>query len=901
MNRPVSPSAPVRPADANRLAGTLHPWLRDLATTPAVERVGGKATGLYMLHQLGLAVPPFVVLTTDAYAAACPRHKVPETLPPEAEAALDQAWQLLNGDGQPPVPLAARSSAVGEDAAGCSYAGQMDTRLNVATRAELSQAVRACWQSLHGERAVAYRQTLAGQADQEPSMAVVLQRMIQAKAAGVVFTVNPANGRHDEILISAVLGLGEGLVSGALDADTFVVQRDGTLKTQEIAHKSERFAGHPAGGTERLAVPDAQADQPALAPAKLAELARLAVQAENSAGHPLDIEFAVDADNTTYFLQARPVTAFHHQPREDDGNRQVWDNSNIIESYPGITLPLTFSFIRQAYHAVYWQFCQVLGLREDEIRRHDHLLRNMLGLLNGRVYYNLLNWYGLVSLLPGFRWNKKFMEAMMGVQTPDALPQTPPTWRERYLVELPRMLRVGGRAIFLHLTLKRRIRRFQSEFQHTYADFAKRDFASLRPDQALAAYRELETAVLWKWKPPIINDFEAMICYGLLKKLTVAWNVDPDGSLQNALICGQGSIESTLVTSELLAIVRLIAANPELHQTVAQSTPAEALKAIQAAPAVAAALARYLDAYGDRCIGELKLESIPMKEDPRFCISMIQNYLRLQSSDSAESLTRHEEDIRQAAERQIAERLHGTFTRFGLPRLWLYRRIVKLTRNAIRNRENQRLARTRAYALVRQIFRSIGHYLARLGAIADAEDIFYLEVKEIEAFVDGAATVVNLNELVKLRRAEYQRYRSLPPLADHLVTHGPASCPGQLQADELPADGSSQLLTGLGACPGRVEKPAIVLLEPDSSVKLNGEILVASQTDPGWVVLFPGISGLIVERGSMLSHSAIVAREMGIPAVVGVNNATRIIHTGDRLQLDGSRGTIQIIQGDASP
>jgi pyruvate,water dikinase len=572
----------------------------------------------------------------------------------------------------------------------------------------------------------------------------------------------------------------------------------------------------------------------------------------------------------------------------------VWDNSNIVESYPGITLPLTFSFIRRAYRAVYWQFCQVLGLSEREISGHEDMLSNMLGLLNGRVYYNLRNWYRLVALLPGFRFNKSFMEGMMGLREPaDARPR-PTGFFAKYFRELPRLVRSGLRAIWLQRTLPRRIRDFHRDFDAAHRRFAETDFESMSLEQLVGSYRAMERDILWKWKAPIINDFSAMIFYGTLKKLTVRWEVDADGSLQNALISRQGGVESTRVAEELWGVAELIAEDEALKEDFVSAPPAGAVDLLKRNGKASAALERYLSVYGDRCIAELKLESSSMRDDPTFCAAVLQNYLRSsrarpRPSDRSESLSPEE------ARAELARRLKGRFTMLLVPRPWVYRWVLKRAAAAVRNRENQRLARTRAFALVRRIFRNAGRVLAADGRLEDASDVFYLRVEEVEECADGRGSG-DLRERVTRRRRLYERYRSLPPPPDHLETPGMIGPEEVIEVRAPEKREGGETLSGMGACPGVLERPAVVLLEPDTSLRLDGEILVTRQTDPGWVVLFPSVSGLVVERGGMLSHSAIVAREMGIPAVVGVAGATERIRSGDLLRIDGATGSVEVVR-----
>jgi pyruvate,water dikinase len=523
------------------------------------------------------------------------------------------------------------------------------------------------------------------------------------------------------------------------------------------------------------------------------------------------------------------------------------------------------------------------------------MLDHMLALINGRVYYNLMNWYRLVSLLPGFRWNKGFMEGMMGVaEGENATDQEEISWARRWLVEFPRVLKVGLNAVRLQWRLPKMIKRFHADFDAVYQRYRRLEIESLPPHRCLELFAELEEKILWHWRAPIVNDFSAMIFYGLLKKLTVSWGVDPAGGLHNALVSGQGDIESTEVSDQLVALARRIRdTDAGFADRFREAAPEAALRMLRSHAELAPLLDTYLDRFGDRCVAELKLESTSMRDDPRFCMAMLQNYLRQPVLRDA-TPTGGESKLCQEAEEKVRAHLRGRFTRCGMPKLPIYRWVLRHARAAIRNRENQRLARTRAFALVRRLMRSVGANWSRQRILDHAEDIFLLELSEIRAFVYGVSPSTDLRDLVEHRRREYQRYEALPQPPDHIVTYGSPHAGNALAAQKsvAPSEGA---LRGLGACPGVVEAKAIVLFEPDATLRLSGEILVTRQTDPGWVVLFPNIGGLVVERGSMLSHSAIVAREMGIPCVVGAENATDHIRSGVSLRLDGGAGTVEIL------
>lgn len=879
--------------------------------------VGGKAAGLARLGAFGASVPSWGVLTTGLFGQVCARDEAFSQLLSDqgmshqarGEAIrsrlaaiplahdelelLHDVWERISAGGT--IPVAVRSSAVGEDSAALSFAGQMDTYLNVRDENAFLTAVRGCWASLFGERAVAYR--LANGIDPwTVRTAVVIQQMIPAEASGVLFTANPLTGNRREMMASSTWGLGEGLVSGTLDADTFILGEGGEVLRQELAEKRERVVPDGHGGIRTEPVPVALQGAPSLTDEQLRELHRIGRTVQEAEGVPMDIEFAV-AGGRLYLLQARPVTTLKPATAPAAGPLNVWDNSNIVESYAGVTTPLTFSFIRKAYTAVYIQFWETIGVSRRTIFANRHILENMLGLIEGRVYYNLLNWYRLISLMPGFSWNKGFMEQMIGLQVvgDGATVDAPATPWERYFVHLPRLAWVGARMTAAHLTLERRITAFHEHFARIRAEYGPVEFDRKRPAEIMACYRTLEREVLWQWKAPILNDFEAMIFYGLLKRLTVAWGIDPDGTLQNDLLCGEGNIRSTEVTARLCAIAREIAASPVLKEAFVDCPPREALEQLRTDPAFAsprASFERYLAEFGVRSVEEMKLESVPVRDDPTFCIAMLQNYLRGGLPEPGEQTAR-ERTIRSRAEALLEERLRGKRTSLGIPRLTLFRWILAKARAAIRNRENQRFARAEAYDLVRRMVRAIGRNWEERGLLAHREDIFYLELDEIWSFIGGTSTCTDLRGLVALRRREFEEYRSRTP-DDHIETRGEVYVGTPFSTAPAPETGDGTL-RGLGCCQGTVEGIVRVVLRPDSGLRLNGEIMVARQTDPGWIVLFPAIGGLIVEKGSMLSHSAIVAREMGIPAVVGVRDATRILCDGDRVRLNGADGTVTIL------
>ncbi len=450
-------------------------------------------------------------------------------------------------------------------------------------REGIAEAIEKVRASARTERAIAYRKEHGIPIDDTP-MPVIVQQMIHAQTSGVVFTANPTTQDTGEIVISALFGLGEGLVSHGFDADTYIVRKDDFSIRAEIVEKTEAIG-------VRVENPKARS----LSDAQVKELAREALAIENAFGGPQDIEFAFDA-NGLWILQTRPITTIR-------GNRLLWDNSNIVESFSGVTSPMTFSVIRRAYAIVYRLFAQVMGIPDEVVKENKYVFENTLGLFRGQVFYNLLNWYAMVRLFPGYEQNRQFMESMMGVREsvaaeparPNRLAMIPLAWR---------MLRNFS-------SIDRLTREFEANFKKHYDQWSRIDFNALKPHELMRLYYEFEDRVLWSWRAPIINDFFVMIFYGTLKKLT---------PLHNDLLAGEGGIESTEPANMLLRIADMARPNASLSDAIQRGD----LQAAKQHPEFAKEFDRYMELYGFRGMNELKLEEPPLRDRPDVVLMFIQ-------------------------------------------------------------------------------------------------------------------------------------------------------------------------------------------------------------------------------------------------------------------------------------
>lgn len=807
--------------------------------------IGGKAENLFRLKRLGMPVPRFVVIPWETLLAGVPESG----LVPGLLGVLDDSRHF-----------AVRSSAAGEDGTAFSFAGQFESYLRVEPD-ELAGRIDDVRRSAFSERVTAYRKH-HGLSD-VAGVAVIVQEMVDADAAGVAFGANPLTGNREEKVINAVFGLGDALVSGERNADQFVLN-----------------------GVEIQFIPANERAEPALTNAQVYRLGEILDILEKELGQPQDIEFAVRNDQI-YLLQTRPITTLKAKPA---GNYILWDNSNIIESYPGVTTPLTFSFISKSYEVAYKLFSAYLGVRESVIRKNEGVFANTLGFLNGRVYYNLKTWYHMLAILPGYSINARYMEKMMGVKEQFDIPES---------YRLPRgkawwsIVKMAVQMLFRFQSLPRKRHEFMQLVNRTIAEYKAIPFATKRADELMQLYLDFEQKLLLEWKAPLLNDFFAMIWFGMLQKQCEQFTGGRNPNLHNDLLCGSNDIISVQPVHRSIALAARIAAVPVLKDLFLQQNEHQIYDTLltSADPDFAvmkADIDRYIADFGERCVGELKLETISYAQEPARFVKVLKSYVETGITEAQFSGAR-EEVIRTNAEREIAGYLKGKA--FGR---WKIGVILRHTRELVSARENLRYERTRAFGVVREIFTYIGKRFYADGLLRNARDIFYLTREEIFGFIEGRAVTQDIQALAALRQAEFQTYRELGSLSERFATYGvPYHGNDFFSIDRIEkTDGD---LKGIGCSPGRVTGRVRVVMDPAEVPSLNGDILVTSSTDPGWVTLFPGALGIIVERGSLLSHSAIVSREMGKPCIVGVTGLLKTLKTGDEIEMDGSTGIIRTI------
>ena len=867
----------------------IHP--QNYTQYPHVQ-IGGKAKGLLHLHELGFNVPEWCAIPEE-FEAKC-LNQVWNSPEKYAPSQIQQAIEELNLGGEllreleayfsfgPASYFAVRSSASAEDGEQHSFAGQYKSFLFVAPE-NLEEKIKEVWLSAFSKHLQTYQNF--SDAEDQFLLSVVIQRMVNPEVSGVAFGANPISGNRQEKLINAVFGLGEGLVSGKLNADTYCIHPEKGLSAH-LANK-EQEAKWVSGELQYQDLPISQKLTPTLSDQQVAEIAQVLDKLYQKLEVYQDIEFAYEKDEL-YLLQARPITHLKRLP-QGSSSPKIWDNSNIIESYPGQTSPLTFSFILKVYRAVYIQFSELMGVERQLIQRHDEIYSHMLGLIQGRVYYNLLNWYKALSLFPGYRVNKTFMEQMMGVkesiEEEVAIPSTDSRWKafRKLFMAMLKMFQ----AFF---TLKKERKKFQAYLRDILPTYQNISYEMLSVQESMAHYQQFESILLKKWRAPLINDFFAMIFFGLLKKHVQ--KLAPDHpNLCNDLLIGSHDIISVEPARRIQKLLTLIRNHPSSQEFFQTNSASEIWKQRDVLPSpIHREIESYVEIFGDRCTGELKLETLTFRSRPDRFIELLQSQLAFEVD--LQAMEEKGKERRKLAESQLKNRLRNRFLY-----KWFFAWVLKHARSLVSNRENLRFERTRAFGIVRQIFQGIGSQFYQKGLIEEIEDIFFLQQSEILAYTQGTSVQKDLKTLIALRKKEYREH-SDAQMADRIETQGIPYVGNSYTKNQQ--DIGSPDLKGWGCSPGIVEGEVLVVHSPQEVPNAEGKIVVCECTDPGWITLFATCSALIVQRGSLLSHSAIVSREMGIPCIVSVPNLLQTLQTGDRVKIDGSTGEI-IVQQAQTP
>ncbi|MDP9265956.1 MAG: PEP-utilizing enzyme [Chloroflexota bacterium] len=842
----------------------MTPLVRALSDVGAedVAIAGGKGANLGELIRAGFPVPDGFVIATNAYAAAARPadaadpavarvRLVTAPVPAGVAAAVRTAYRTL-GLGR----VAVRSSATAEDLPDASFAGQQDTILDVEGTDAVLDAVRRCWASLWNERAVAYRATHAVD-ESALGLAVVVQRMVDAAIAGVLFTADPITGRRGHAAIDAVRGLGERLVSGAVNPDHFLVDaRSGAV-------------------LERRG--DVLDDE------RLREIAALGARVEAHFGRPQDIEWAIDRDGTLLLVQSRAITTLHPLPPgmpDPESELRVYLSANVAQ---GMFQPFT-PMGAQTFRLIGSGMSAALGAPVSDVTAGPPILAeagmrlwiDLTPILRSRVGRGIP-----ARLLSGMEARSKGLVARL-LEDPRLRPRGS---RRRPIVGVLRAAaRTGVLLILLRALLRpdeTRERMLRAVDSLIGADHGRVSTASERLDTFERLFVTVPPRLFPKLVAIAAAGFLSYQAAGRLLK-----GVARPDEMQTVLR-GLPHNPTTEMDLELWRIARDAKDDAASRAALAERSPATLSADYRAGalpPLLQRELGRFLERYGHRTIAEVDIGVPRWSEDPAHLLGAIANYHRLEDAALAPDVqfSRGAREAEAMIEALLC-RVHG-------PRRMLAGMLFRRVRALAGAREAPKFNVMRLFAIARRIIAPIGPDLAAAGSIAAADDMWFLTLPELRRAVSGE----KMHDIVRRRRAEYRRELARRHVPRVLLSDGTDA-----EAAFAPpaAEGA---LRGTPASPGIARGVARVLRSPSAAVLEPGDVLVAPATDPGWTPLFLTASALVMEMGGMMSHGAVVAREYGIPAVVGVPDATERIATGQRIVVDGSAGTVAQEAGSAS-
>jgi phosphoenolpyruvate synthase/pyruvate phosphate dikinase len=890
---------------------------------PMLPEVGGKAANLGELASAGLPVPPGFCLTTAAYLdaltaigmegvftalrdvgaadldelnvlAARARSLVLDVgVPAEISQAIRAAYGGLGEN----VPVAVRSSATAEDLPFASFAGQQDTFLNVVGIDAVLDAVSRCWASLWTDRAVSYR-TINGIDHASVALAVVVQEMVDSVTAGVMFTANPVTGKRHQAVIDASPGLGEAVVSGAVNPDQYVVDLpSGAILKRTVGDRQVEIRSVPGGGTERVPgslTAEGADPQPCLSDREIRALADLGRRVEKHYGAPQDTEWAIDDAGTLWLTQARPITTLYPQPTRTPPapGEHAFLNFSLAQ---GLTRPLTpmgLAGIRLLASCVARTAAfDVPDPRSGPPPYYEagqRIFFDFTAVLRSRVGRAIVpRVFDVMEARSATVMRQLFDDPRFSVtnRTPFRLIRHVAPVAAKYRV--PETLLRG---LFRPAAAMKKVERINADLRTIFA---------VPPEatahQRLAHVQRILGQDVFATVPQVLPL--PALGFGMMALVRrLLGGQAPPEELQT-VIRGLPNNVTTEMDLALWRLVSEIREQPDAAASMGGQTAAELADRYRDGtlpPVAQSGLASFLRTFGHRAVAEIDLGMPRWSDDPTHILGVVANYLRL--GDGADAPDQVFGKAAREADEQVAR-----FIARARAKSPLHAAIVKMALDRTRRfaglRELPKYNLVLGLASAREQLLLVGKQLAASQRIEHPEDIFFLDLDDVEVALAGEG----LHHVVAERRAAYEqelRRRHIPRvlLSDGTEPEATAAAATAAASGEKVRPGT---LSGSPASAGQVTAPARVILDPVGAHLEPGEILVAPSTDPGWTPLFLTAGGLVMEMGGPNSHGAVVAREYGIPAVVGVPDATSRISTGQRITVDGAAGTVSTERGDA--
>ena len=764
--------------------------------------IGSKAERLFQMMSNGMNVPDlFCVL--------------PETSDTEI---LDYVQREFSDESL----FSVRSSASSEDSSSFSFAGQLDTYLFVSAE-HLIEKIKLCRASAYNACVEEYLHINGIQRD-EFKVNVIVQRMINSECSGVIFTANP-QGILNETVITVGSGTGDNVVEDRVNVNTYY-----------------------CNSTDSIFYAELHDNAPELGNDKITTLLEIASDVRDQFKCECDIEFAIMNDEI-FILQARPITTLH-----SDGHI-ILDSSNISESYPGISSPMTISFVKDVYHLIFSSCVRRITCNDGTAERLDGVLSNMTDSANGRIYYRISSWYDVITMLPFSKRIIPIWQEMLGVSDKSVTQSA----KSPGCMTKIRVLKSFFKLLSKNTT---NMKKLNMKFDNIYPEFSKRISLTDSSDELFSIYTDLKNELVDCWDLTLVNDMYAFIFTGLLKK---SLKCDNPEDTANKLICGSDAIESMKPVKLLFSIREALINENKFEQFCTISSLDEFDSFISKQSNSSRLIEQYIEEFGDRCSCELKLEEDTYRTNPLLLVETISSL--------------SESGFESSSERPKL---------YGISRLY-----AKKAYNGIMLREKSRMSRGKIFGLIREIVLKCGNDFCRRGLIDNQRDVFYLTFKELEVASNGETS--GLQDLISSRKEKWQGFDEIPQYTRIIFDREVFDKhPANYVSASIEKD--STMIYGTPCSSGIVEGEVTHISELTADTDASGKIILADVTDPGWVFVISQALGIISKRGSLLSHTAIISRELRKPAVVGVGNACDHIHDGDYVRLNGIDGSIQLIR-----
>lgn len=878
-----------------------------------VSEIGSKAFHLSTLQREGFRVPPFFMLSrydvellfgsilsevesifasvngsdSEDLMVRCERAQLLiESFEPSADLLQPLLQHCLDTFGSG-YYISVRSSAMSEDSASASFAGQHSTFLYT-TSDSLVMNVKKSLASAWGFGVLSYR-LHHGLSIQGIEYAMVLQKMVFATRAGIAFSMN-SQGNMADAVINCGYGMGEGIVMDKVAVDCYHVNRALRRTTRSLVRKEQAMEFSPSLGIHLAAVPYEKQNVAALTDEEIFEVFDVAIQAEKLLAKPADIEFVWGEDGLLYLLQMRPITTIH---RED---LVVLDNTNIVESYPNITLPLSYSFASMAYTNLFRRSAKAFWISSEKFDANHEVFDHLIEHFYGRVYYRLDNWYRMMALVYNSKRSMQAWETAVGL---------PDSASDSYKFPLSGKIKTGLSVLWMVINYKKGSRRFFAHFASSYHQFKQYQQHQNSPKDIWNHLEQSIERTFEQYHLTIVNDYLAFKAFGWLQDAIRDAKISDNPELANELVVGQGGVESELAVMAFLNIKAQVLENPTLMSIFTQED-SEVLHQIKAPEFLKfyQDWHNYLERFGDRTLAELKLEVKSPRRNPEMLVQLVKS--QLDTNMTAENFKERQGKIFENAQALVKAKL-----KWWMPKTWWFNLTLGLSRYGLANRENMRFCRTRVYSASKDIFLAMADLMVLAGVLDVAEDVFYLTMDEVKEFAfpalanpvkddadEGAKSnrieKKSYREIVAERKDTYEKYRSLR-LPDRIIYSKKDKPDLSQYLEDVTKEGvnMNEVLKGVPVSKGIAEGEALVITEPVLNADVKGKILISKMTDPGWVFLMSQAIALVTEKGSLLSHTAIVGRELGIPVVVAVQDVTQRIKTGERIRVNGSTGIIE--------